>query len=218
MDVSRRSLLRSTGVAAAVAATPVSAAVVPTITYRNSSWPVTPAWYEQNTREFPYLADLSRDELQKLQSDLLLKSDMSISERLGGATKEEIAELPKSMREKLAQASLTQTEFRLLAAANNHYDVRTAIDYLLGRPLSDFGFVGYDQVHGNLHTFKCGCKLHVVFDHHRRFEDWSKSNERKHHPHAVHSLCAFHQAYAGHGLDEVHFAVANIKAPVKELV
>lgn len=202
--------------AVSIAPKAASAAIAPTIQHRGARWPVTGHWHEANTVPFPWLADLSRDKLRELQDELLRKSNESISEKLGGLTAEEIAALPKSVRQKLAASSLSPREHALLRAANNHFDVRTAADSLAGRPLSDFGFDGVDQVHGNRHDYGCGCKLNVVFDHHRRFGDWSLSNERQHHPHYPHTVCALHQAHAG-DLDELHFVVLNHNArPVEQ--
>lgn len=177
-----------------------------TIQHRGASWPVTDHWHEANTTPFPHLAGLSRDDHRKIQDELLLKSNRSISEQLGGLSAGEIEALPEETRRKVVQASLTEREHALLRAANSHYDVRTAVDFLAGRPISDFGFDGYDQVHGNSHAFKCGCRLHVVFDHHRRNEDWSNTNERQHHPHYPAQVCDLHAPHA-HDLDLLHLAV-----------
>jgi hypothetical protein len=170
--------------------------VAQTLQHRGARWPVTAAWHAANTVPFPHLAELTRDELRVVQDHLLRKSEETISERLGGASADEIAALPESVRRRLAASSLTPSEHALLRAANNHYDVRTAIDYLAGRPLSDFGFEHADQVHGNLWHAGCGCKLHRVFDHNRRFEDWSQSNARQIHPHYAHTVCEVHAPYA----------------------
>lgn len=179
-----------------------------TIQHRGANWPVTDHWHEANTVPFPHLAGLSRDEHRKVQDDLLLKSHGSVSDQLDamGATTCEAMEAiqPETWRQ-IIQASLTPDEFALLRAANNHYDTRTAIDFLAGRPLSDFGFDGVDQVHGNDQAFKCGCKLNIVFDHHRRNDpvaEWS-SNERRHHPHYPSRVCDLHAEHA-HDLDWLH--------------
>jgi hypothetical protein len=185
------------------------------ILHRGARWPVTDHWHDANTAPFPHLAELTRDELRTAQDDLLRKSEQSISERLGNATAEEIAALPESVRQRLAEASLTPAEHALLKAANNHYDVRTAIDFLAGRPLSDFGFEGVDQVHGNRQHLECGCKLHWVFDHHRRHDtdDTFGHNERRLHPHFPHAVCARHAHLTAGPLDELHAVVTADQTP-----
>lgn len=132
-----------------------------TITYNGVDYPVTDAWDAVNTQPFPTLATETREALRSIQDQLLALSNTR---------------------------ALTASEAANLAAANNHFDVRTAIDYLGGRPISDFGFTGVDQVHGNRLSFDCGCQLHTVFDHSLRDDPGNLTA----YPHVPRAVCDTH--------------------------
>jgi hypothetical protein len=139
--------------------------------------PVNAHWHEANTAKWPQLAGRSRYELRGIQDALLLKSN---------------------------SVALTQDELAYLRAANNHFDVRTAINLLKGRDHRDFGFDGVDQVHMNTHTLPCGCKLMIVFDHHKA----RAGTIDKVHPHTPQRACRHHIEHV-HDLDRMHDYVAS---------
>jgi hypothetical protein len=131
------------------------------VTHKGATYPVTDAWDAVNNAPWPDLAALSRLELRALQDQLLTISN---------------------------QRALAPAEAARLAAANNHFDVRTAIDFLDGRDIADFGFTGVDQVHGNRQTFGCGCQLHTVFDHGLRGDPGNLTL----YPHVPRAVCDTH--------------------------
>ncbi len=108
------------------------------ITHKGVDYPVTDAWHAANNGPFPTLAGETREALRNIQDQLLQASN---------------------------SRALTDDELATLKAANNHFDVRTSIDWLAGRDIADFGFTGVDQVHGGAGSFDCGCRLRTVFDH-----------------------------------------------------
>lgn len=63
---------------------------------------------------------------------------------------------------------LSPRQLKYLDAWTNRNNMNSALAYLKGRDYREFGFETLCQVHGNLHTFPCGCKHHVIFDHHKR--------------------------------------------------
>src|SRR5262249_38317241 len=110
------------------------------VLHKGKHHPVNAHFHEANTAKWPHLAGRSRHELRKIQDALLLKSD---------------------------QVSLTAEEHDYLQPACKHFNVRSAINLLGGRHHGEFGFEGVDQVHMNSVTHPCGCKLLIVFDHHK---------------------------------------------------
>jgi hypothetical protein len=142
------------------------------VLHKGAHHPVNAHWHAANTAPFPHLAGLSRHELRVVQDRLLHKSN---------------------------SVPLTKEEHDYLQAACKHFNVRTAVDFLGGRPLSDFGFEGADQVHMNTLTAPCGCKLVYVFDHHKA----QAGEPDKVHPHHPISVCAAHAEHA-HEPERLH--------------
>jgi hypothetical protein len=82
---------------------------------------------------------------------------------------------------------LTREERARFVALDNAINVHHGVWALQGRPLSDFGFEGADQAHGQSEGFACGCTLHRIIDHNRRFE-----SNVEHHPHYPMAVCTKH--------------------------
>jgi hypothetical protein len=135
------------------------------ILHKGAHHQVNGHWHEANTAPWPHLAGRSRHELRGIQDALLDKSN---------------------------HVRLTPDELAYLKAANNHFDVRTAVDFLQGRHHSEFDFDGVDQVHGNTITAPCGCKLVVVFDHHKARSGVIDTT----HPHTPQAVCDAHAEHA----------------------
>jgi hypothetical protein len=147
------------------------------VLHRGAHHPVNDHWHAANTARWPHLAGRSRHELRDIQDRLLLKSN---------------------------HVELTAEEHAYLQAANKHFNVRTSVDFLGGRDHRDFGFEGVDQVHMNGVGYPCGCKLLIVFDHHR-----ARAGEvgYEHHPHPPLQVCDKHAKHAG-DLRQLHARVA----------
>lgn len=145
------------------------------IKHKGEAHPVTQAWHAENVEPWPELAELERPELQALANGLLQASN---------------------------DRELTGEERRRLESITHHVNARNGIDWLGARPLAELGFTGVDQVHGNSATLPCGCRLHSVFDHHRRHEP-----DLKVHAHHGHRLCGKHQRHGKKPLADIHAAV-----------
>lgn len=145
MKLSRRSALKLSAAPVVAAAVPALADVpVNHIRHEGQHWPVNPSWHEANTAPFPHLAAMSIDDLETQVRDKLFRLADERA-KFGGR--------------------LDEDERALLIAGRNHRNVRAGIIKVKGRPLSDFGFTGYDQVdHNGIRGFKCGCVLEEVYD------------------------------------------------------
>jgi hypothetical protein len=159
------------------------------VLHKGAHHPVNAHWHAANTAPWPHLAGRSRHELRGIQDELLFKSN----------------HLP-----------LTAEELAYLRAANNHFDVRTCIDWLQGRSHSEFGFTGVDQVHGMYlrpviwnddpsHELggkleACGCVLALVQDHHKA-RAGVQHEIHKHGP--MTTACEVHAPHA-RDLDRLH--------------
>lgn len=86
------------------------------------------------------------------------------------------------------ERALSDVEAARLAAVTHHFNVRNALIFLAGRPHTDFGFDGVDQVHGNRWIAACGCQLHHVFDHHKAIA----GEPREVHAHTPRHVCEAH--------------------------
>lgn len=145
-------------------------------------YPVNGHWHEANTAPWPHLAATTRQQLREIQDALLLKSN---------------------------DEPLSKDELAYLRAANNHFDVRTAIGFLRGRDHREFGFEGVDQVHGQWERLECGCRLAFVFDHHKARAD----EPYEVHPHTPLPICDSHAPYQ-HDVKLLHErAVADNRSP-----
>lgn len=65
---------------------------------------------------------------------------------------------------------LNDRERLLLDAWTNRNNINRALAWIAPHTFRDLGFETACQVHGNSHSLACGCKVHLVFDHHRRAE------------------------------------------------
>lgn len=65
---------------------------------------------------------------------------------------------------------LNARERLLLDAWTNRGNINSALAWIAPHTFRDLGFETACQVHGNSHSIACGCKVHIVFDHHRRAE------------------------------------------------
>lgn len=143
-----------------------------TINIDGIDFPVTDAWYAQNILNYPQFAAMNYDQLDRDRLSLLDKN--SDTTKIMPIGQKAVAWTP-------GDADMLQVVTRVL---NAHRATR----WLQGRPLSDFGFTGVDQVHGNAAHVLCGCKLQYCFDHHL-----AQANENfeqfPHHPIAV---CSYH--------------------------
>lgn len=108
------------------------------IHHRGHEYEVSALFHAENVARWPWLSLVPRDDLYQ---DIL--SVLRTSEH----------------------RALTQDERALLDARVRHYNVRSAIDFLDGRSVADFGMAYVDQAHGMRGTFACGCCLQFVFDH-----------------------------------------------------
>lgn len=63
---------------------------------------------------------------------------------------------------------MTDRQKKYLEAWTNRLNMNSALAYMRGRDYREFGFETLCQVHGNLYTAPCGCKVHFLFDHHKR--------------------------------------------------
>lgn len=110
----------------------------PAIQWRGREWPVSPEFYADTIEPFPELEVAGRDEIKAEMWRLLDLSE---------------------------QQALTEGERHRLDAYTRSFNLRNAIVFLGNRSLTEFGFLYYDQVHGQRGTYQCGCQLHYVFDH-----------------------------------------------------
>lgn len=179
MKFTRRSALQMSAAPVVVAAVPAVASIPPNhVLHKGQLHPVNAHWHEANTAKWPHLAVKTRQELRDIQDVLLLKSNDP-------------------------RTTLSKPELDYLRAANNHFDVRTALDMLDGRRHGEFGFEGVDQVHMNSISYACGCKLLIVFDHHK-----GRAGEvDKIHPHPPLAVCDDHAPHR-HDLALLHERVA----------
>lgn len=179
MKFTRRSALQVSAAPVVAAAVPALASVPPShIRHKGAHYPVNAHWHEANTVRWPHLAARSRQELRAIQDELVLKSTNPLT-------------------------PLSNAELAYLKAANNHYDVRTALDLLQGRDHREFGFEGVDQVHVNSVSYGCGCRLVHVFDHHKG----QAGEVDQTHPHAPLLVCDAHAPHR-HDLALLHVRVA----------
>ncbi len=153
------------------------------IWWRGRMWPVSPEFHAQTTILFPELEDMEWEDIMVEIRRLL---ELSEAQSFHGLDPED----------------------RLrLEAYTKHWNLRSNIDFLQGRPCSDFGFTHYDQCHGWRGTFECGCVLHGVFDHYLALAIGAKEGELspeilerhpdfKVHPHYPRHVCAQHRPHA----------------------
>jgi hypothetical protein len=176
-DPTRRDV--TAGVAAVPLVLAAGAALAGTgnvVRHRGALHPVNGHWHEANSVRWPHLAAMEKDALEERRTALLRISN---------------------------DRRLTKAEYAELDAVTNHSNVRNAIAFLDGRPHTDFGYTGVDQVHGNRITHGCGCELHIVFDHHKRHE-----SEQDHHAHTPRYVCDKH-VHLKHDLALLHSRVRD---------
>lgn len=111
------------------------------------SVPVTDAFHAWTYGMFPRLAAMSVDQLESERQGLLKLSTARYGAGMPGLTYEDAAYLD----------ALTDVQ-----------NMHRAVTWMGDTPLTNFGFEGADQIHGNHHHKSCGCVLRVVFDHHVR--------------------------------------------------
>lgn len=173
MKFSRRSALKMGAVPVVVSAVPAAGAVpVNHIRHDGRDWPVNAPWHAENTAPFPQLAAMSIDELEAQVRDRLYKI-ADARNAFGGR--------------------LTVAERKLLVAGNRHRNVRAGIVKLKGRPLSEFGFTGYDQVTHSSWRLRCGCEPEHVFDAHLA----RAGVHHEKHPHFPLFVCEDHTPLVG---------------------
>lgn len=159
----RRDLL--TGGAAAAAALPFIATVnlgkhldIPIAPGKGLSFPVTDGFYKRFLAPNPDLTGMSHGDLGKLQKELLDRSTARANRTL-----------PRPSEPMAQGGTLTVAEQHRLDVITHVMNCHGAAAELQGRPLSDFGFVGIDQVHGEMKPVtrigECGCHLCYIFDH-----------------------------------------------------
>lgn len=93
--------------------------------------------------------------------------------------------------------SLTPKELARCDALTHVRNVANAIRVVGAHhdPVKEWGFDGWDTVHGNRHHAPCGCIKLYVFDHHSVFDHFGHnrvSQERTHHEIEPIRLCAAH--------------------------
>lgn len=108
------------------------------IFWMGRDWPVSPEFHDETTALCPELEAMDAPDVLAEMLALLAVSELR---------------------------ALTDDEQARLRAYNLHHNLRNAIVFLQGRPISDFGMIYHDQVHGQRATYECGCQLHSVFDH-----------------------------------------------------
>jgi hypothetical protein len=141
------------------------------VRHNGAHYPVNGDWHELNTRPFRRFAVADSEHLMKVAKGLLDRS---------------------------RRKPLSTDEQARLDAAVRHYNVRNSIDWLNGRPLSDFGFDGYDQVHGNYVRFPggCDCVLRIVFEHHGDLKPGRRDNGLPIWAHTPAHVCDKHARWA----------------------
>lgn len=132
-------------------------------------YPVTTQFMAETGTPYPDLLTMHYNALTRERDSLLRLSEQW--RRLGD----------------LLRRGLTSGEGDRLQAVTRAINVHHGARVLQDRPLADLGFEGVDQVHGNAIHYPCGCKLHVLFDHHRRADP-----EVERHPHYPLESCAKH--------------------------
>lgn len=148
------------------------------VTINGVDYRVTDRFQADVLAKHPDLADRARSDLELLRISLL---------NLATARYNLEAPVPKNLP---ANSMLTTDEQHRLDSVTNVLNIHNAVKFLQGRPHSDFGFYGIDQVHGNKHIAECGCIKHVVFDHHKRGD---KDILLHDHPHPHDRACDKHK-------------------------
>ena len=163
------------------------------IFWMGRDWPVSPEFQDETTAICPELETMDAPEVLSSMVDILAISELR---------------------------ALTDDERARLRAYNLHHNLRNAIVFLQGRPISDFGMIYYDQVHGQRATYECGCQLHAVFDHYiaqagneAPTRVYSGTTDLILHPHYSRHVCAAHRYMAG-DLAGLHRVVQSESAMV----
>ena len=120
---------------------------------------VTDKFHAEVLEPYPHLAASRYDSLEAMKKKLLDLSHLRANFLA-----------PEPSEPMAAGGTLTIKEEKELEAITHVMNVHHAINFLRGRPHTDFGFTGIDQVHGNVHRLECGCVHHKVFDHHKRHD------------------------------------------------
>ncbi|MBX3482553.1 hypothetical protein [Phenylobacterium sp.] len=106
--------------------------------HEGRSYPLSARFVAEHCRPWPHLAELTEAEIDAGRRKIAAIGD---------------------------RRQLTDEECTLKQAMDLHHAARVAVRLLAGRPLSDFGMEGYDEVHGNRIRYRCGCALDFIFNH-----------------------------------------------------
>ena len=129
------------------------------IVIAGTRYPVTDKFQKEVFDAHPDLAAFAYSQLETSRDALLRLSNMRRRYMV-----------PTPSEPMAPSGSLTVIEQARLDAITHVINVHHAVNFLQGRPHTDFGFDGVDQVHGNTHQKDCGCVHTYVFDHHKRFD------------------------------------------------
>lgn len=155
------------------------------------AYPVSAVFEAETATPHPDLLAMPYPALEVERSRLLKLSD----DRHAFRVAEPVGPLAPS-------GTLTIVEADRLDAVTRTINVHSAVRFLGGRPQTDFGFEGVDQVHGNAVRMDCGCIFHTVHDHHLRGTDGAVAQL-----HRTHRACAVHTDQVAKGV-EAHWAEA----------
>ena len=150
-----------------------------TITIQGVVYPTSPTFQAETEALHPDLLTTSYEALEA-ERDVLMKL----------STDRHTFRAPTPSGPLAPGGTLTVAEYDRLQAIVRTMNVHHGVNFLQGRPHTDFGFEGVDQVHGNLLHLDCGCIHAVVFDHHQRHV---RPPVHEHYPRR---LCEDHKATA----------------------
>lgn len=103
-------------------------------------------------------------------------------------------------------AALTDRQKKYLEAWTNRNNMNSALAYLRGYDYRVLGFETLCQVHGNLHSFPCGCKLHIIIDHHKRHVGYVDADIK---PLRAEFVCPEHAGKRYNDMDSLYWAAAR---------